>query len=72
MSSTMYKNGVSKVFHNREIAEAKKAGWTFDPVKVVKAKPIKKSYDLKIGEVQIKHPKPTDLSGPEDLDKSGE
>jgi len=68
MSSTMFKNGVSKVFHNREIVEAKKAGWTFSPDKVVNVKPKMPKYKLEVSEVEVKQPEiTTDLSGPEDL-----
>ena len=69
MSSMMFKNGVSKVFHNREIMEAKKAGWTFSPDTVVKpkSKAVPK-YKMEVFEVEVKQPKiTTDLSGPEDL-----
>jgi hypothetical protein len=76
MSSMMFKNGISKVFHNREIAEAKKAGWTYSPEKVkVNLKPKKITKDrIVVKEVDILAPTITnvDLSGPKDLNKEGD
>jgi hypothetical protein len=75
MSSTMWKNGVSKVFHNREIVEAKKTGWTFSPVKtIVKTKKTitVPKYKLEVKEVDVLQSKTTDLPGPEDLQIEGD
>lgn len=70
MSATMWKNGVSKVFHNREIVEAKKTGWTFSPVtaivKTKKPRAVPK-YKLEVKEVDVLQSNTTDLCGPEDL-----
>jgi hypothetical protein len=74
MSSTMWKNGISKVVHNREIVEAKKTGWTFSPARaIVKPKTFTKARIL-VGEVEIIKPttKTTDLSGPEDFNQEGD
>ena len=75
MSATMWTNGVSKVFHNREIREAKKTGWTFSPVKaIVKTKKTitVPKYKLEVKEVDVLQSKTTDLLGPGDLQIEGD
>ena len=78
MSATMFKDGISKVFHNRKIAEAKEAGWTFSPDEVkIKLKPRKKITKDKVSVTEVEIIKPTtittdDLSGPEDLKQEGD
>jgi len=74
MSTTMFKDGISKVFHNREIAGAKKAGWTYSPEEVkakLRPRPIKNR--LKVGQVDLLRPQTIiDLPGPQDLNKEGD
>jgi hypothetical protein len=77
MSATMFKDGISKVVHNREIRAAKEAGWTFSPDEAkVKLKPRKKITKDKVSVTEVEIIKPTitnvDLSGPEDLNKEGD
>ena len=74
MSTTMFKDGISKVVHNREIAAAKKAGWTYSPEAVkVKLRPRPMKNRLRVSQVDLLRPQTiTDLPGPQDLNKEGD
>ena len=74
MSTTMYKDGISKVVHNREIAAAKKAGWTYNPGTVkAKQKPRASKDRLKVKQVDMLRPQTIiDLPGPQDLNTKGD